>query len=98
MNINDLKSLTPGFQLDLQSPISLAEATALRDRQKSILNLLTDLQSTVYELQTKVSSLSSRVDDAKELSNQVNSLAAKVNDMSASHGARLTALEPKTEK
>lgn len=98
MNIEDLRSLTPGFQLDNNSPISVTEANALRDRQKSILNLLIELKIAISELQTKVSSLSSRAEDSKELSNQFNSLATRVNDMAASHGARLSILETKTEK
>lgn len=97
MNIDDVKSLTPGFQLDLQSPISMTEANALRDRQKSIINLLTDLKTIVSDLQTKVSSLSSRVDNANELSNQLsnqlNSVSMKVNDIAASYDARLKRVE-----
>lgn len=93
MNIEDLKSLTPGYQPDLNGPISNAEASALRDRQKSILNLLTELQAAVSELQTKVSSLTARVDNANELSNQLNSVSMKVNDIAASYDARLKRVE-----
>lgn len=93
MNIEDLKSLTPGYQPDLNGPISNAEASALRDRQKSILNLLTDLRSAVSELQTKVSSLTARVDDTTELSNQLKSVSMKVNDMASSYDARLKRVE-----
>lgn len=93
MNIDDVKSLTPGFQLDLQSPISMTEANALRDRQKSIINLLTDLKTIVSDLQTKVSSLSSRVDNANELSNQLNSVSMKVNDIATSYDVRLKRVE-----
>lgn len=104
MNADSLKAAqeafaaTIGYQPDLNTPITQAEATALRDRHKSMMNMLSGLQEHIAKLDNEVQSLRSRADDADETAKQLRSLAARVGDMAEVQKDLLARLKVTEEK
>lgn len=78
------------------APIGQAEAAALRDRMKSLMNMISGQAEALSKIDEAVHSLRPRVDDADETRRQLNFLATKVNDMAvmqATIDARLKVVE-----
>ena len=70
-----------GYQQDHAAPISSAEAAALRDRVKSLLNLLTSQAEKLAKADAEIQALRARADDADETSKQLRALAVRVSDL-----------------
>jgi len=65
-------------------PITVAEATALRDTMRSLLKAISRTDEAVLELSKQVSSLASRVEDHEETSRQLKSVIERVATLEAS--------------
>jgi len=65
-------------------PITVAEATALRDTMRSLLKAISRTDEAVLELSKQVASLASRVEDHEETSRQLKSVIERVATLEAS--------------
>jgi ABC-type transporter Mla subunit MlaD len=78
-----LQQLIAGHMPDTNQPISQAEAAAIRDRLRSLINLITRAEEHYSQLDSKVQELRARAEDAEEVAKQFKHLAIKVQELVA---------------
>lgn len=70
-----------GYQASAAKPVSQAEASALRDRMKSLIDMITRQAEGLAKAQAEIQTLRARADDADETSRQLRALAMRVSDL-----------------
>ncbi len=88
---SEFQKILAGQVPDALQPVSQAEAGALRDRLRSLINMISRTEEHLSQLDSKVQELRARAEDAEEIGKQFKHLAIKVQEMSA----RLKTVEDK---
>lgn len=68
---------------ELNKPVTQAESANIRDRLRSLVQLISRTADQFSQLDSKVQELRTRTEDAEEIRKQFRHLAIKVNEMSA---------------